>query len=767
MRPWHILFLATFAVLLVFSLTWLWEFTLEDLLLREIGAEEESAEEHWKFVLTATFAAATMVIILTPVALWTALGRRRAQQALHQQLRSADLLRRIAIAANASSDTSQVMQVCLDEICAYTGWPVGHAFHLAEDGTGDLVSTGLWHLDEREGFEEFVRATGAAQFAPDIGLIGRVLAQGKPHWMVDINQEPGYARARPGRDLPVRAAFAFPILTGTRVVAVLEFCNVHALERDEQLLDVVTQLGTLLGRTAERALAAEALSEREEFIRLITDNIPFIILYADRTERLRFINRVGEVWHRRPQDDLIGREIKETIDSAAYESLRPHLDGVLAGEPQYFDQAMTYADGMKRDLVVAYVPHIATEGQVVGFFGVVQDITKRKNLERRLSQAQKMEAIGQLTGGIAHDFNNLLMIIDGYAQRAMRNLDDKDAAQGALNEVVNGAQRAAKLTKQLLSFSRRQVLEKRVFRVEEEISETQDMLQRSAGERYPLRFENEAAGTCVETDPGEFGQALINLTINARDSMPKGGPITIGTRVVELEDDCTMNHQDMKPGRFVEIYVKDQGHGIGPETLPRIFEPFFTTKEQGRGTGLGLAMVIGFAQQSGGTVDVESTLNEGTTFKIYLPMVDLDPEALAEEVEEEHRGKGETILLVEDEAQLLDLVRGTLEALGYEILAAADGFEALEIESEYDSRIDLLLSDVVMPSMSGFEVCEIIREQRPEMKVVLMSGYPDRGQTQFEKIPDYARFLQKPVKPGRLAQAIRDELDSQDLQVAG
>ena len=263
----------------------------------------------------------------------------------------------------------------------------------------------------------------------------------------------------------------------------------------------------------------------------------------------------------------------------------------------------------------------------------------------------------------------------------------------------------------------------------------------------------------METDASEFDQALLNLVINARDATPRGGRIEISSRVAEMDEEFAARHHILSAGRFVEVSVKDYGVGISEDTLEHIFEPFFTTKDQGKGTGLGLAMVYGFAQSSGGTVEVESAVEAGSTFKIYLPAVDRDPQAVVADVEEDQFGQGETVLLVEDDPPLLELVREMLDSLGYNVLPASDGFEALEIEAEYDSEIDLLLSDVVMPTIGGFEVAAMIRESRPDIKIMFMSGYPNRAGIINENTPDNCQFLQKPVTPAHLARALRHELD--------
>ncbi|MDH3739691.1 MAG: CHASE domain-containing protein, partial [Alphaproteobacteria bacterium] len=366
---------------------------------------------------------------------------------------------------------------------------------------------------------------------------------------------------------------------------------------------------TVLEQTGE-------LRESEEFVRLITDSVPAIIAYFDADKTIRFINQLAAEWYGRPREDIIGKPVSSDITAVDALSHELHMQRVLVGEPQTFDRSVTYPDGVHRHVTISYVPHFDGDGNVVGFFGIVQDISQRVEIAQQLNQAQKMDAIGQLTGGIAHDFNNILMVADGYTRRALTQVGDPDAVTAALGEVLIGTDRAAKLTKQLLSFSRRQIMEKRVFRIEEEISEIESLLQQSTGERYEIRIESHTESACVETDPSEFNQALINLVINARDAMAQGGQIVISTRVVDLDDRYAERHQNLKPGQFVEVSVHDHGTGIDANTLEHIFEPFFTTKDQGKGTGLGLAMVYGFAQHSGGAVDVASVVGEGTIIKI-------------------------------------------------------------------------------------------------------------------------------------------------------
>ncbi|MCZ6509620.1 MAG: CHASE domain-containing protein [Alphaproteobacteria bacterium] len=694
--------------------------------------------------------------------------RTYAEQMLWERNDALHLMHRLTVAGDKAVTVDDAIQICLEEVCSFTDWPVGHAFRPNEDNPDEFVSTGVWHLATPErGLEDFIRASEAAKFLPGEGTIGEVLASGKPRWISDVNQDNDYVRAGSNGMLPFKGAFFIPLLAGQTVVAVLEFYALEAIEPDEKILAVVAQIGSQLGGAVERVQAAKKLRDSEEFVRLIADSLPVVIAYFDKDKIIRFINQLAVEWHQRSREEIIGNPLAQNITAVAAQNHELRMQKVLGGEAQTFDRSLTYPDGKFRHVTISYVPHFDRAGDVVGFFGIVQDISERLEIERQLNQAQKMDAIGQLTGGIAHDFNNILMVTDGYTRRALRDIDDPDAVTTALEEVLAGTDRAAQLTKQLLAFSRRQIIEKRVFRVEEAISDIEELLQKSTGERYQLHIESHTEGACVETDASEFSQALVNLVINARDAMPRGGCIKITSRVVELDEEFAAMHQKLSAGRFVEVAVKDNGIGIDEDTLKHIFEPFFTTKDQGKGTGLGLAMVYGFAQNSQGSVEVESTLEVGTTIKMLLPAVDRNPQAVIAEVEQENLGRGETILLVEDDAPLLELAREMLASLGYNVLTASDGFEAMEVEAAHGSEIDLVLSDVVMPSIGGFEMATIMREARPGMKFVFMSGYPNRADISSENVPDNCQFLQKPVKPSHLAQALRNELDRAGTQFPG
>ncbi len=373
----------------------------------------------------------------------------------------------------------------------------------------------------------------------------------------------------------------------------------------------------------------------------------------------------------------------------------------------------------------------------------------RDSLRKQLTQVQKMKAIGELAGGIAHDFNNLLMVIDGFGRRASANLDNRAIQEECLNQILSAGERGAALTRQLLVFSRRQVMEKRVVTVGRLIEGVQGLLGHTLPEQFEIRFDIEDPSHKIETDPNEFIQAILNLVINARDAMTNSGRIVISTKEVGTDGDAP---------DWIRFDIRDTGHGIDKATMQRIFEPFFTTKGRDQGTGLGLAMVYGFVQGNGGRIEVSSALGEGTDFSLYFPASTNTPVQFVKTGEVELRGKGETILLVEDNEALLNLVKVQLEELGYNVMSASGAFWALEIDEDYEGSIDLLLTDVIMPGMSGIELVNAMAESRPDMKAIFMSGYTDEAK-KTGNLPEGASFLQKPVKFNHLATVLREKIE--------
>jgi PAS domain S-box-containing protein len=396
-----------------------------------------------------------------------------------------------------------------------------------------------------------------------------------------------------------------------------------------------------------------------------------------------------------------------------------------------------------------------------GVFAIafVSDISQRKHLEEQLLHAQKMEAVGRLAGGVAHDFNNMLTVISGYNRMILDELSTMDPLRGYAEEILKAADRAGALTNQLLAFSRRQIMQPRVINVNAVMIQTQKMLQRLIGEDIELVLNLGTNVGNIKADPGHVEQAIVNLAVNARDAMPLGGRLTIETADVVLDETYARTHLGVKPGAFTMIAVSDTGHGMDAETRRHIFEPFFTTKEKGKGTGLGLATVYGMVKQTNGDIWVYSEPGQGTTFKLYFPQVS-EPlsDGSSGDAALARRSGGETILVVEDEKAVRDLTVRILQQLGYTILTASSGAEALAISQSHAGPIDLLLTDVVMPNMSGRQLADKLQASRPDTKVLFLSGYTENTVVHHGVLDAGVEFLPKPFSRENLSRKLREVL---------
>jgi len=506
--------------------------------------------------------------------------------------------------------------------------------------------------------------------------------------------------------------------------------------------------------------AEKELRRSEQFIRMIIDVVPARIAYTDRHLLYRFVNQRHADWLGAPKEEIVGQPVARFISPSSYESVRPYLEQALAGLDVYLKDFLIVHRGERRRLRLNYLPHFGEEGQVMGVLVVVEDITEQRQLEERLRQSQKMEAVGTLAGGVAHDFNNLLTVISGYSELLHERLGPESNLLAEVDEIQKASERAASLTRQLLAFSRKQMLRPQPISLNAAVSDIEPMLRRLIGEHISLHLALDPGSRMVKADPSQIEQVILNLAVNARDAMPNGGRLTIETREVELDEIYARRHGIVKAGCYVLLEVSDTGQGMDKETLSHLFEPFFTTKQMGRGTGLGLSTVYGIVRQSGGYIWAYSKPGQGSTFKIYLPVLAQASAQPSPEPELISAVGTETILVVEDEASLRRMVHEALSHYGYRVLEAEGGDEALTLARSYSGPVQLLLTDVVMPGMNGRELARRLRRTHPGLKCLLVSGYARSDVFRSRKGGSGVGFLQKPFTAETLARKVRQILDS-------
>ena len=526
--------------------------------------------------------------------------------------------------------------------------------------------------------------------------------------------------------------------------------------RADHLLGVSTDITHL-------KVAQDAQRESEERLRQLVEVAPNGILATDQNGTIVLVNQRVEHMFGYSREELLGRPVENllpgTIRAQHVVARRtfmrdPHARRIGVGRELQGQRK----DGSIFPSEIGLIHFDSAQGPLV--LATIVDVTERRALEGRLQQAQKMEAVGRLAGGIAHDFNNVLGVITGFAELAQRQLAPDHPVQGRLAQIQLAAGRATDLTRQMLAFSRRQVMHPRPLSLNEVAKSTSGMLRRMIGEDVELHLRLEPQLGTVMADPTHMDQVLMNLAVNARDAMPSGGTLTFATANVELDEDYVRLHGAGAPGSYVVLSVSDTGIGMDEETRSHIFEPFFTTKPEGKGTGLGLATVYGIVKQSGGFIWVYSEVEHGATFKIYLPRVDVAPiSQKAPEESSEAPGGSETILVVEDQPALLEMIREVLGELGYTVLSAHDGVTAMEVAHRHEAEIRLLLTDVVMPGMNGRQLAERLTSIRPGIQVLYMSGYSDGTVSDHGLLVGDVALIEKPFTPTALAQAVRKILN--------
>jgi two-component system cell cycle sensor histidine kinase/response regulator CckA len=545
---------------------------------------------------------------------------------------------------------------------------------------------------------------------------------------------------------------------------VLILANLNLVESDDEP-GVSTVIASSFDIT-ERKESREALRESEQRFAAFMRHLPGVGFMKNRPGQYVFYNEAAqEVFGLKPKD-VLGKTDHE-VWPAEYADRFAANDAEVLRTKKLVEsvEAVPHAQAVHQWLIYRFP--ILDENDNVQFIGAVGvDVTDRRRLEDQLRQSQKMEAIGRLAGGVAHDFNNLLTVISGYGHMIMRGLTPDDPLHSCIEEVLRAASRAASLTNQLLAFSRRQVIQPKTLDLNVLVANMDRLLRRVIGEHIDLETVLNPGLGSVKADAGQLEQVIMNLAVNARDAMAEGGKLSIRTSNVEVPP-SSRRHADVRPGLYVRLTVADTGKGMDAETMVHLFEPFYTSKETGKGTGLGLSTVYGIVKQSGGEVVVESKPGRGATFHIYLPRIADTTEGPAPaETGRPVRAGTETILLVEDEAGVRQLVREMLQLLGYRILEASNGPEAIRIFERHQGSIDLLLTDVIMPQVSGRELAERLKTLRPSLKVLYISGYTDDMLAHHGVLESNVFLLQKPFAPDDLAKKLRDVLDTSTVRRA-
>ena len=548
-----------------------------------------------------------------------------------------------------------------------------------------------------------------------------------------------------------------------------------------------------LVRDQMRALADSraALERSEAELRLVADAMPVLIAFIDRDLQYRFANKAYESWFERPVSEVIGKRVPEVFGEEIWATRRPMIERAMAGEHILFEVNWPFSDGRRRDSEIRYSPRFNADGEPDGFHVFVTDVTASKlaletsqqhasdleamvaertaELERQMAareaseaalrQSQKMDAIGQLTGGIAHDFNNMLTgILSSLDIVRMRlEMGRMDGLERFLDAATASSQRAAALTQRLLAFSRRQSLDSRTVDLNELVGSTQHLLRSTLGETIRIRTALSDTPLRANLDSNQFESALLNLAINARDAMPDGGELTLRTAHVDVKEGQMLA---VPAGEYALVAVSDSGTGMPPEVVERIFEPFFTTKPIGKGTGLGMSMIYGFMQQSGGHITVDSTPGQGTTVSLFMPVVhDAATEKEAANAQPVSLGAGQSILVVEDDAQVRMLVTVVLEELGYtaEVVEDADGAIPILASSK---KIDLLITDVGLPGLNGRQLAEIARQSRPALPVLFMTGYAEKAQERSAFLDNGMAMIAKPFLLDAFSEAVRRSMSA-------
>jgi PAS domain S-box-containing protein len=725
---------------------------------------------------------------------------KRSERSQREESAYVRLLHDVTEAANTEPDADGALQTCLDRVCAHTGWPVGHVYRPADDGTGVLAPTHIWHLDDPGHFETFRAITEKTRFAPGVGLPGRVLESGRPAWIVDVTVDPNFPRAYAVRDIGVRGAFGFPVRVGSEVAAVLEFFAAESARPNERMLEVVGQMGTQLGRAIERERSARAVRESRERYQNIFDAAPVSIWEEDPSEvraaveelraggvtdfaayfdehpefvraaaamvKIVDVNKATLAMTGVPEKGMLFGGLDRIYSPESHDVLKGELVAIAEGHPYFESESINrnlQGERMETHVSLAIPP---ADSDFKNLLVCISDISERKRAERervaleaRMQQAQRLESMGVLAGGIAHDFNNALGVILGNARLALDDLAPDSPLREKIERIRVAAEHASGLTGQMLTYAGEGPVDLAPLDLSELVAELLDLLRSTVGEKCRLEVELARDLPAVAGDPGQMRQVVLNLVTNAIEALAgEPGTVAIRTGVFEpspvyLTD--VIGAPDPAPGRRIFLEVSDTGVGLDEDTKARIFDPFFTTKFSGR--GLGLAALLGIVRRHAGNIKIASKVGVGTTFRVLLPP---ESERATRRAAQAPRppvlgDASGRILVVDDDPDMLSLMQHFLERAGFEVVPALGGHKALEAFRARPDEIDAVVLDLTMPELDGEEVFYEMQRIRAGLGVVFVSGYGEEEAVRRLAERGSVGFLHKPFEPEQLVEKVK------------
>ncbi|MBI2472395.1 MAG: response regulator [Planctomycetes bacterium] len=712
----------------------------------------------------------------------------------------------LTLALSESATLLEAASKLLQTICEGFGWDAGELW-LIDTDTGVLKLKDAWHVSSAD-IAEFEAVSRTFTFSKGMGLPGRVWENGKPLWIADVVTDSNFPRAGIATKYGMHGAMSFPITQRNEVIGVMGFFTRYIRQPDDGIFNLMADIGIRIGSFIDKRLTEKSLQERtylatlqadvgfalvqggtlrdklqrccEAFVKNLEAALARIWIFNDEERVLELQGSAGMYTH------IDGHHSK--IPFGEYKigwiarERRPHITNMVVGDTMMHDQEWTNREGIvsfagypllvedrlagvmaifaKKELSEITLKSLASVSDVIAI-GIDRKRTEeeKSKLREQLYHSQKLESVGTLAGGIAHDFNNILMAITGYSSLLQGEVKENAIAYDFAERILKSAEKAANLTQGLLAFSRKQPSNPKPLDVNKLIGHVGDILSRLIREDIKLSIQLTDKKCVVIADSGQLDQVLMNLSTNARDAMPNGGRLGISTNRVEMDAAFIRTHGFGKAGKYSLITVSDTGIGMDEKTRQRIFEPFFTTKEVGKGTGLGLAIVYGIIKQHNGYINVKSEAGKGTTFGIYLPLIEQEAAELGKESQILPKGGSETVLVAEDNEEVRRLIKVVLEGGGYKVIESVDGADALEKFKQNRDIVQLLVLDVIMPVKNGGEVCEAVKAINPAMKILLMSGYGENviREPLFEK---GVQFISKPLSPIGLLGKVREILDA-------